>query len=84
MKTGYYGTVGKNQRSKVHLHHDGKPVCGARISSKASFYWCAAGVHLQYVECKNCLEIGKGIVIAQAGALSSRHPLATNAKGMRR
>lgn len=65
MDTGYYGTP-KTGRGKVHLRHDGKPVCGAKVSKKALFHFCSHGVNLPYLECKRCIEIGRRLIMQQA------------------
>jgi hypothetical protein len=60
LATGYYGVPGEIARGKVHIHvlDTGRPLCGARLSERSEFQWCAGGVYLKYVICKHCLAKG--------------------------
>ena len=60
----FRSVAGKNQRSKVHVTFEGKPICGYRPGKKMSFQWCASHLHLPYIECANCLERAQRILIA--------------------
>lgn len=59
--TGWFGIPGANGRwsTKVHVivRQDRRPVCGARLSPRQEFQWCAAGIHREYLECQRCRRV---------------------------
>jgi hypothetical protein len=59
--TGWFGIPGARGRgsTKVHLVDKltDKPVCGARLSPKQVYQWCASYVDVSMVECKACREL---------------------------
>ena len=62
VSTGWFGIPGNKGRgsTKVHLvAMDGKPVCGAGLSPKQEYQWCADGVRFDFIECKRCKGIAK-------------------------
>jgi len=58
--TGYFGVPGHIARGKVHIINNGmldlkdRTVCGTVFSQLHEFQFCAAGVYLDYVDCKKC------------------------------
>lgn len=63
---GYFDVPGKT-RGKVHLcegvYMTAKPLCGARLSTKAIFQWCATWPHgLNYIECEHCKKKGLKLI----------------------
>lgn len=58
--TGYFATYigAKNERSSlIHLTHEQKPICGSKIAPDMIYALNSVGVHMPYVDCKNCKRI---------------------------
>ena len=59
-ETGWFGIPGpENERfsTKVHLVRYGKPLCGAKLSPRQEFQFCADGICFRMIECKHCKAI---------------------------
>lgn len=59
MKTGYFARAHEDehnaQATMVHIvDWDNKPLCRYKPHPTMNFQWCAGGVNLSYVECKEC------------------------------
>jgi len=61
--TGWFGIPGANGRgsTKVHLVRGGRPACGARLSPRQEYQWCAGGVEYAYLECERCKAIARRV-----------------------
>lgn len=61
MKTGYFGRATENgytaKSTQVHITDSyARPICRYRPHRTMQFQWCASGVMISYVECKQCKE----------------------------
>ena len=54
--TGWFGVPGEISYQKVHVvyRYGHALLCGAKVSDRAEFQFCAAGIHEKYVTCGNC------------------------------
>lgn len=57
--TGWFGVPGRPSQgyTKVHIVHDGRPICGVRRRRDAEFQHCASGVHDDIVDCEACKRV---------------------------
>ena len=78
METGYYAD--NKYYTKVHVLHDGKPICGSVIGKKMSFQWCSHDIKFDYIECERCKTKARKILKARVslreleGGLKMRPP----------
>jgi hypothetical protein len=59
--TGWFGIPGgqTSRSTKVHVVDKNGPICGSRLSEKQQFQFCSRGARIEWIECRNCLQIAK-------------------------
>lgn len=52
MTTGFFANT--KRWTKVHVVHEGSPICGSPIGKDMEYQWCAGYIKLDYIECEKC------------------------------